>query len=118
MASAAEMEWPAEITERVARTLATCVIEDDKDWYEWLVEAAFALDAMGRILPGGRPALLALLSGEAVVVPKDPTDEMESRGIFSLGDTHGETSGVVVSEIYGSMLASSPYAPPAATGSG
>ena len=67
------------------------------------VQAAYSLFA--RFIPDGEPALLALLADEAVVVPKEPTEEMIRAWILGSIWVGGEEP-----KQYRAMLAASPYA--------
>lgn len=52
----------------------------------------------------------ALLRGEAVAVPKEPTEEMREAGLDQLPCTPGGVKLTTAAHIYRAMLAASPFA--------
>lgn len=99
-------------------------------WLEQCRPSKWRLSASGQaiidicnLIPGGEAALMALVNGEAVMVPTEPTDEMRWRGrdIGNLGhhlnafhDDDGNPDAELLDgasrAIYRAMLATSPYA--------
>lgn len=75
-------------------------------WSGWVEEAVCAL----RALPLPPEALNALWRGEAVVVPKVPTEPMQAKGHDARSDpSTGLPTHCGTDEIYAAMLAASPY---------
>ncbi len=74
--------------------------------------AAFMLGELAQRHPG----IAALLRGEAVAVPKEPTEEMVNAGIAALSDhvcEHGEGLRMLptaIESIHRALLAASPFA--------
>lgn len=70
-------------------------------------QAQVAITVLSVFIPGGEPALLALLSGDAVVVPKEPTDDMTVAGGEAQSRSIGSWGEPAVA--YRAMLAATPY---------
>lgn len=94
------------------------IIENDLDWCRVVgADGRIVFDDLTREAAEifARPDVAALLRGEAVAVPKEPTDDMVVAGdeanptIWEDG-TSGEYCVRVVETIYRAMLAASPFA--------